>query len=231
LPVVCFACFSGAIYANFWHVGLLTPLVICLLWISWPPAGRRVSGYERIGRAALLLMTATQILWSSYAIAYDHGHAYSPDLAAAQFLSPLVRSGASIAVTYLEEPEGNQAFDAVGILPYFDQNIFMNQPAPFWSWSSNNPTEARFFKALRSQPQIILVEERTHGTEPLLDRKNPKLEILTRAGYSMIRVFCGRSPERFELGEMSCHLMFQHSGAPKNRTLDLANEPGDGHVD
>ena len=210
LPVACFACFSGAVYANFWHVGLLTPLVLCLLWITWPAPEYRTSPSEWIGRAALILMTTTQILWSGYALAYDHAHPFSPDLAAARFLSPFVQSGASIAVTYLDEPEGNQAFDAVGILPYFDHNIFMNQPAPFWSWSSHNPTEAQFFTALRSQPQIILVEERTHGNDPILDPKAPKLALLRNAGYRMTHVFCGSRPERFAVHETSCHLIFQH---------------------
>jgi hypothetical protein len=231
LPVVCFVGFSGAVYANFWHVGLLTPLVVCLLWMSWPPAGSRVKGYERVGRAALLLMTATQILWSGYALAYDHAHAYSPDRATAQFLRPLVQSGASITVTYLEQPVGNQAFDSVGILPYFDHNIFMNQPAPFWYWSSRNPAEAQFAKALRSRPEIILVEQRPRGRDRLLDATAPKLDILANAGYRMSRVFCGRRPERFALGEMSCHLIFQRSGTPNTRALDLANAPGDDAVD
>jgi hypothetical protein len=225
LPVVCFACFSGAVYANFWHVGLLTPLVLCLLWITWPAPGSSASGSERVGRIALILMAATQILWSGYAIAYDHVHAYSPDLAAAQFLSPFVRSGASVAVTYLDEPKGNQAFDSVGILPYFDHNIFMNQPVPFWLWSSKSPTEAQFFTALRSRPQIVLAEERTHGKEALTDARRRKLEILTGAGYRMTNVFCGSMPERFQLSESSCHIIFQYGGPPKSQSSEAAKDP------
>jgi hypothetical protein len=222
LPVVCFACFSGAVYANFWHVGLLTPLVLCLFWITWPAPGGSLSRQERVARAALIFMAATQILWSGYAIAYDHGHAYSPDLATAQFLTPFVRNGASIAVTYLDEPEGNQAFDSVGILPYFDHNIFMNQPVSFWLWSSNSPTEAQFFTALRSRPQLIIAEERTHNKAALSDVKKKKLEVLTGAGYRITNVFCGSMPERFELVEKSCHVVFQYDSPPEvSRRMEI----------
>jgi hypothetical protein len=226
LPVLCFACFSGAVYANFWHVGLLTPLLLCLLWITWPGPECHVSPSERIGRVALILMTATQILWSGYALAYDHAQAYSPDLATAQFLKPLIRSGASIAVTYLDEPTGNQAFDAVGILPYFGHNIYSNQPESFWNWSSHNPTEAQFFTALRSHPQILLVEERMHGNAQIITTKAPKLELLTRSGYRMTNLFCGRMPERFEFRETSCHLIFQRPAAPVESSRRQAPRPG-----
>jgi hypothetical protein len=225
LPVVCFACFCGAVYANFWHVGLLTPLVLCLLWITWPAPGGSLSGQERAGHAALTLLVATQILWSAYAIAYDHAHAYSPDLATAQFLTPFVRSGASVAVTYLDEPEGNQAFDSVGILPYFDHNIFMNQPASFWLWSSKNPTEAQFYIALRSRPQLIVVEERTHGNGMWTAAKKTKLELLTRSGYRMTHVFYGSMPQRFALRETSRHIIFQYYGPPASQSSDGAQAP------
>jgi hypothetical protein len=223
LPVFCFACFCGVVYANWWHVGLLIPLLLCLLWITWPASGCTVSRQERIGRTALTLMAATQILWSAYAVAYDHSHAYSPDLAAAQFLTPYAQSGASIAVTYLDEPEGNQAYDSVGILPYFAHNIFMNQPQFFWFWSTDNPTEDLFFKALRSRPRIVLVEIRKPDHAQLLTinprleiLKKQKLEMLTKAGYRMTNIFCGIRTERFQLSESSCHEIFQQFPAPQS---------------
>jgi hypothetical protein len=224
-PVFCFACFCGVVYANWWHVGLLIPLLLCLLWITWPAPGRSVSRHERIGRAALTLMAATQIFWSAYALVYNHSHAYSPDIAAAQFLTPYVQSGASIAVTYLDQPEGNQAYDSVGILPYFDHNIFMNQPQSFWFWSTDNPTEDLFFKALRTRPRILLIEIRRpeHAQRLTINPKlevlnKQKLEMLTNAGYKMTNIFCGIRTERFALSESSCHEIFQQFPAPQNLT-------------
>jgi hypothetical protein len=162
-------------------------------------------------------MAATQILWSAFAIAYDHSNAYSPDLAASQFLRPFVREGATIALTYLDQPEENQASGAgaVGILPYFDHNIFMNLPSSFWSWSANNPTEALFSVALRSRPRMVLVEIRQlHPGDPI-SLQHPKIEILTKAGYRLTTVFCGARPERLEVRENLCHLIFTYVASPQ----------------
>jgi hypothetical protein len=214
LPVIFFACFSGAVYAAWWHVGLLIPLVICVFWITWPAPNSIVSGYETIGRAALILMASTQILWSGYAIAYDHSHSYSPDLAASGFLRPFVREGATIAVTYLDEPAGNQAYDAVGILAYFDHNIFINWPNSFWSWSASDSTEDRFVEALRSHPRIVIAEIREpHGDDPMI-QTHPKVQLLANAGYTLTSAFCGARPERLEIRQDSCHLIFTHGVVP-----------------
>ena len=218
LPVLFFACFCGTGYANWWHVGLVIPLVICLLWITWPAPEALVSRYEMMGRAAMVLMAGTQILWSAYALAYDHSHAYSPDLAAYKFLQPLVRENAKIAVTSMDEP-WIHSYDAVGILPYFDHNIYMNLPNAFWSWSSNDPTENQFVAALRLQPRIVLVEIRPLHPEAI-DMEASKLQILTKNGYRLTNVFCGAKPERLKVGETNCHLIFQHfvssQGPPAN---------------
>jgi hypothetical protein len=213
LPVIFFACFSAEVYAAWWHAGLVIPLVICLLWITWPAPGRSDSWREAIGRCAMVLLAGTQILWSAYALAYDHSHSYSPDLAASKFLRPFVREGDAIAVTYLDEP-WIHAFQAVGILPYFDHNIYMNLPNSFWWWSANDPTEDLFLAALRTQPRIVLVEIRPHHLDQPINLKYPKVEILTKAGYRLTNVFCGAKPERFQIVETenNCHLIFQHFG-------------------
>jgi hypothetical protein len=163
----------------------------------------------------MMLMVGTQILWSAYAIVYDHSKAYSPDLAAAQFLKPLVRQGASIAVTYLEDPRGNGAYDAVGISPYFDHNIYMNQPDFFWSWSDTNPTDSLFTEALLLRPQVVLLEIRQASPAPSIDLKVPRIKGLINAGYRLTNVFCGTKPERLELGETNCHLVFQSRVLPR----------------
>jgi hypothetical protein len=164
-----------------------------------------------MGRGAMIFMAATQILWSAYALTYDHSHAYSPDLAASKFLQPFVRERSTIAVTYLDEPLIH-GFRSVGILPYFDHNIYINQPNSFWSWSANDPTENLFTTALRTEPRIVLVEvSQPHPGQPI-NLEHPKVQTLTKAGYRLTNVFCGAHPERFELVGGSCHLVFQHFG-------------------
>jgi hypothetical protein len=207
-PILFFACFCAAGYATWLHVGLLIPLVICLVWISWPMPETSVSRYEIMGRSAMVVMVGTQILWSVYVLAYDHSRAYSPDLAASKFLQTLVRENAKIAVTSMNEP-WIHSYEAVGILPYFDHNIYMNLPNAFWSWSSNDPTEKQFAAALDSQPRIVLVEIRPAQPESI-ELEPSKLQVLTQAGYKLTNVFCGAKPERLQRGETNCHLIFQH---------------------
>ena len=108
LPVVMFAVFCGVIPGNFWHYGLAVPLVVALLWITWPEA-RAESRSDLAGRVAVICMAGAQILWSGYAIYFGHYNAYSPDAATARYLRPYVEDGSTIAVTYLDETASHVA--------------------------------------------------------------------------------------------------------------------------
>jgi hypothetical protein len=163
---------------------------------------------ELIGRIALLAVAALQIFWSAYALAFDHSYAYSPDLATARFLQPFVRQGDTIAVTSLYDP-GCDACRSVGLLPYFDRNIFINQPNPFWSWSTQNPTEERFDQVLPSHPAVVVVEARTPHPEIPINLEDPRIERLKKSGYTLTHTFCGAWPVGLQLAEKSCHLIFQ----------------------
>ena len=208
LPVVFFTAFSGLVYAQFWHMGLLAPLVIALVWIAWPDAAGSSNWGENAGRAALVVMAAIQIAWSAYALAWDHGHEFSGDRAAAQFLQAPVRNGSRILLTWEDEPNA-KGFDGVGVLPYFDHNIFENLPKPFWWWSEKSPIEQRFNELLPTRPQIVIVEGRLRSPNESFDMKTPVFQRLLRAGYRFTNQFCGTVPMRLELGLTSCHLIFQ----------------------
>jgi hypothetical protein len=225
LPVLFFAALCGALHFEWWHIGLLAPLVICLLWISWPAPGSEVSRRELIGRTALVLMATLQILWSAYAIRFDHYNAYSPDAVTAEFLRPIVQHGGKIAVTYFDDPidlAGSASevltYRSVGILPYFERNIFINQPDFFWSWSARNPTAEMFYEVLPSHPAVVVVEMRTPYPDSRIDPKDPKFKLLSETGYAFTHMFCGARPMGFRLDERSCHLIFQRAisrqGAP-----------------
>jgi hypothetical protein len=210
LPVLFFAAFSGEVYANWWHVGLLVPLLASLLWITWPEPGAGASRYETIGRFAMLFMIATQLLWSAYALVYDHIHSYSPDRAAAEFLKPFVNHGDRIAVTYIDD-EGNHAFDGVGILPYFDHNIYINQANAFWWWSDLDATEARFNQVLPTHPRLVLVEVRYKGEVDRIDLNQPRYASVEQAGYRFVHAYCGTFPERVQPGLTTCHVIFAYA--------------------
>jgi len=210
LPVLLFAAFSGAVHVNWWHAGLLVPLVLCLLWTTWPAPEMSVSRYELTGRLALVFVIGVQILWSGYAIAYDHVHAYSPDLTTANFLRPYVQNGTPIAVTYLGNPPEDHDFWAVGIQPYFEHNIYTNQSESFWWWSENNRTEERFRALLPFHPHLVLAEMLAQYSGQPVDMNNPKIKLLLDSGYTLTNVFCGVQPQRLAPGPTNCHLIFQY---------------------
>jgi hypothetical protein len=58
----------------------------------------------------------------------------------------------------------------------------------------------------------VLVEIWQHQPGPPINLKDPKIENLTEAGYRLTNVFCGARPERFQVVNNSCHLIFQHFG-------------------
>jgi hypothetical protein len=208
IPVLFFAVFSGEVHFEWWHAGLLIPLLLALLWVTWPAAEPVLTIGVKLGRLALLLLIVTQIAWSGYALVYDHFHAFSPDLAASKFLEPLVNEYATIAVTYVDGP-GVHAYTSVGILPYFKHNIYRNQPDSFWSWSERNPTESNFLAILPAHPQIVVVEKSSYDGESV-DLNNPKLQLLFRSGYTFTNKFCGTMPLRLGPGLTNCHLIFQY---------------------
>jgi hypothetical protein len=216
LPVLLFAAFSGEVSVTWWHAGLVIPLLTCLLWLTWPAPDAANRELEGAGRIALVVLVLTQILWSGYALYYDHYHAYSPDRAAAEFLRPFVRQDATIAVTYISGPNDQRvrAYPAVGILPYFDHNIFTNMPYPFWWWSDQDPTEDRFNALLPSHPRIVLVEE-THGSPvAAIDLNKPKYAALAKDGYKFVNSFCGTQPWQLQPAETLCHVVFEYEGQP-----------------
>ena len=218
LPVVLFAAFSGEVSVAWWHAGLLIPLLIFLLWVTWQTPATVTRELEVGGRIALVVMVVTQVLWSGYALFYDHYYAYSPDPAAAKFLSLFVREDASIAVTYISGvgDERVRAYPAVGILPYFDHNIYANTPYPFWWWSDQDPTEDRFNALLPSRPRIVLVEETHNNPVVHMNLDKPKYVLLVKDGYRFVNSFCGSQPWQLELGETLCHVVFEYSGQPRS---------------
>ncbi len=213
LPVLLFAAFSGEVSVAWWHAGLLIPLLICLLWITWREPEGNARELEFAGRMALAVMIATQVLWSGYALFYDHYYPYSPDRAAAEFLRPYVRQGASIAVTYISNAndERVRAYPAVGILPYFDRNIYANTPYPFWWWSDRDATEDRFDALLPSHPRIVLVEETHSHPVTGMNLDKPRYASLVKDGYRFLSSFCGSQPWQMEAGETLCHVVFEYS--------------------
>jgi hypothetical protein len=160
-------------------------------------------------------MACVQLLWSVYAIHFDHYNAYSPDRAAAEYLRPLIQEGKTIALTYSNEPDCH-ACRSVGILPYFDQNIYINEPVAFWWWSTRNPTLEVSSEVLNSHPDLVVVEAGAAEPEDPVDLPPAQAELLNRAGYRFTHMFCGARPMGFRVLDKSCHLIFQRDDRPAN---------------
>ncbi len=218
LPALCFALFS-VVYLSFWHAGLILPLAICVLWITWPNVSPTKVPYERACRLMLATVAAVQILWSINAIVYDRSHDYSGDRAAAQFLKPFVEDGTIIVTTYINQ-EDNHSYNAVGILPYFNQRVFANWKNSFWWASKKNQTDQLFDSIVKSKPPIVIVETRQATPSIPIDMGDPKIQSLLQSGYSATHVFCGTTPYRMSLGMTCCHLILQYAGTsrPPTRT-------------
>ncbi|WP_263366831.1 hypothetical protein [Edaphobacter bradus] len=214
LPFAAFEIFATH-YMSFWHAGLLVPTFIALFWIarqstracSPPPRWEALAT-----RTILLYAIAVQLAWTAYAVAYDYGHPYSPDLAAAQYLAPRVKAGDRIAVTYIRSRTKQPLFD-VGLEPYFPQNIFMNQKEAFWLYSTRNQTEAAFPAALNEHPPLVVAEFEQYGSLPSyeasLPLSGPKVDLLHNNGYVLTHAFCGAQPYRFVIQGEMCHLIFE----------------------
>lgn len=208
LPVVMFAVFCGVIPGNFWHYGLVVPLVVTLLWITWPEAGARVPRGEMVARAAVFCMAGAQIVWSGYAVYFDHYNAYSPDAATARFLRPYVEDGSAIAVTFVDETASHVA-NAVGILPYFDRNIYVNQLFPFYWWSTNTPADDLQSTLVALRSSIVIGETEVAGVETPVNLTESNAALLLKQGYRLTHIFCGTIPFGGQAAFTNCHLIFE----------------------
>ena len=195
------------VYAFFWHSGLMLPCVIALLWMTWPAQQLpflKLPLYEQLPLLMLLLIAAVQISWAEFAFRFDREHDYGSGAATAAFLKPYVMSHARII-------EIGNDFLSVGVQPYFDHNVFMNEPHAYYWWSALNPSKLRYQQLLTEHPEIVVLEWRfryfpTNQTIAAL----PLAKQLTGLGYRNTHTFCGGlvEPGR-DILEWDCDLIYQ----------------------
>jgi hypothetical protein len=194
-------------YAFFWHSGLMLPCVIGLLWMTWPETDASFSQlplYEQLPLLMLLLCAAIQISWSAFAFRFDRDHAYGSGAETAAFLKPYVSMHARIL-------EIGNDFLSVGVQPYYDHNIFLNQPEAYYWWSTRNSSKLRYEELLPEHPDVVVLEWRfrefpTDNTIAAL----PLAAQLRRLGYRNTHSFCGglAGPGR-EILEWDCDLIYE----------------------
>lgn len=217
VPLAFLAAFS-AYYFIFWHLGIMTVSCIVLAWIAWPIRAK-TKWARTIALSATALIAGIQIAYTADAVICDHYSPYSGDLAAAEYLSPFVRRGTPIAVTYVKEAKAGSFFE-VGLRPYIPSPIFINEPDPFWKFSTAEHSRIAFEASLKQHPPIVLVEYSDVRSRPFdLEREKYSRAVshLQGEGYVLTHVFCGVRPEAFRKRKSPCHLIFElPSGAAQS---------------
>jgi hypothetical protein len=207
LPVLTFSLFAGYYY-NFWHAGMFILTVIAVCWIAWP----KITQVGRVPLFLAILVIALQIGWTVHAAAFDHFQVYSPDFAAARFLKSHVDDGEAIALTYIRRPDIN-AYHSIGLAPYFDQPIFVNQRRAFWLWTSKEHTDAEFINDLKQKPPLVVAIYFNDDFTRFIPSRDlphhPTADLLNRSGYRLTHYFCGEKPEKFSEREEICDLIYE----------------------
>ena len=97
------------------------------------------------------------------------------------------------------------------IQPYFDHNVFLNEPYSYYWWSTRNPSKLLYKKFLTEGPEIVVLEWRFRdfpGSETIAEI--PLAQQLTSLGYRNTHTFCGGvvRPGR-AIQEWECDLIYQ----------------------
>ena len=203
LPVATLALACGY-FSSFRHAGLVVPTAITLCWIAWPEL-KSYQGWRPVG-ICIAICIAVQIAWTIRAI---HHHPYAPDLETARFLAPYVKAGDTMAVTYVKRADVN-AFHYIGLYPFFDHPIFINERDPYWLWNTRMHTFNQFDRAMKENPDIVVaVFWDTRPFDPAKDLTGPRIERLQKDGFRLTNTFCAAKPEGFEDRENTCFLIYQ----------------------
>ena len=213
LPILLLAGMSGA-YFNFWHLGLAIQAVIAIAWMLWPLEAC-TRWQARTAAAVFFVWLGIQLTSTVHSFVYDYRHPYAPDLAAAQYLKPLVDSGATLALTEVKDSQV-RGFHSIGLAPYFSRPLFLNQPQPYWVWSTREHTAEMFRAALAQHPTVVVAvyfNEEFGRFDPARDLQLPNMQFVLHSGYRLTRTFCAQKPEGIREREQICELIFQPATA------------------
>jgi hypothetical protein len=223
---VAFIVASGGFFFSFWHLGSMTMTCTTIAWIAWPI--RPLTEIRKaVAQFTVLILVALQLAYAAHALICDHYFPYSGDLAASQFLSPFVKAGTPMAVTYLSRPGGG-AFFSVGLRPYLPGPLFLNETDPFWEWKRTMHLRVAFEAALKQHPPIVVVEYFGRDQLPFqLQRElySRSISHLQEQGYVLTHTFCGRRPEDLRDREDVCHLIFEPAARAHSEAAGTVSPP------
>jgi len=200
------ACVYGFLRGLGHHQGLITIAFVVFLWAVWPSpeqlqAPTRESRWIHHGMfVALLLVFAWHCSWSYSAIRNDWAGPYS---------------GARDAAMFLKSVHADQvgcrgySFWAVGVQPYFDHNIFVNQGGPdspaahHFSFDGATPTNVMDAGEIQTGAPLIVAALETAPSETATI-----IEELRNANYRLLRSSDGTRFFKNKAGVHSLYLIF-----------------------
>ncbi len=167
LPFVLLAVFLTFIYTAPWHLGLLWVVVLMALWAAWDESvTAAMPGPQNAVAVFLGVLCLLQLPWTFGALAYDARNPMSPDKDTAAFLHTL-------------PPQTRIAGYGMstGVQPYFEHNIFFNQPRTFGYLGRDQPGST--------------IEQGIAGHADIFVADPIQKTELEQAGFRQVRRFCG----------------------------------------
>ncbi len=221
-----------------WHQGIVYLLWIFVLWISYeknPESApcpqipqNLLSILQNCLLATLIIVLTVHAYWGGAAVLNDMNSRYS---------------ATGELASYIEDNNltGNRLFMAgittVGVLPYFDENIFCNfnngQKPCFWQWSQDNPlifdiinkdNTKQYLSMIRQyDPDYIIVDAKYKRNMPLL------AALKADPAYRFIKLFEGNLYWKQGIFETEIYVIFGNNSiipeALEPQTTPIATSP------
>lgn len=178
--------------SSIFNTGMFFLIWFFAMWVSFDSHEQRAS-FELKGDAvmkciaivALLLILVVQVFWGLKAFAFDFGHPYAGSAAVALYIKDNNLESRKIYMV---------SSAAIGILPYFKNNIFANyhdgKKPSFWLYQKSNTTPIHFDEKaqetiLKNRPDFVVLPFRALSSEKQLT------DFLAKSGYYYIGPFEG----------------------------------------
>jgi hypothetical protein len=212
LPYILLQLLFEYVVSRAWHLGTVFVAIVGILWINWPREDEpHEPAWRGILTLALMVICVEQCFWTVHAIRNDMTGQYSGDEQAAAFLAGHI-DGKKVA---------GFSYHSVGVLPFFQKNIFYNQPKDaFWYWSRKVLVDERALDALKEHPDYIDIGFAVHPrgnsnsveSDPEWIRTcypDVEKEIVNTGQYVETHRFCGIAYSGHGYAEAECHVILE----------------------
>lgn len=212
LPYLFVALFCTLISSEPHNIGVLWITLLATLWIAFSAPLVQESDKSYIGLCVLLILVSTvQVMWTIRAVRNDYENNYDAGGMAARFIRGLPAGRHIVAFNP----------DSSSIQPYFEENIFENQPRSYWLWSKSQDPDFTFDQTMQSKPDVVIVNDVYYGNEQLYNQwielnkpwtllhGNISSESMSGYPYASVARFCGRTFIRFGAERQICYVLFE----------------------